>query len=223
MRTAQTMSMAHIALTYYAYTAYFAKAAERDATNILPGLTPDKDKVMPEASQELTTAKTAFDDPVSKLRHMANAAPFDEVLSDGPISPDWLLMDLAAEVGKLLDTRAEGIRHREALLDIMPHGSITSGQTILDLCGIERVLTRKAAAVLRHAAKIPARTPAGIYAKAFLVRKGVAGAGALGMSLADDLLRSPAIRRAIWPADALNDRGNEITGHCLAGVPGGGG
>ncbi len=43
-------------------------------------------------------------------------------------------------------------------------------------------------------------TPAGIYAKALLVRSSTTGATELAMSLAIDLLDCPGLRESLWPA-----------------------
>jgi hypothetical protein len=45
-----------------------------------------------------------------------------------------------------------------------------------------------------------ATTPAGIYAKAMLVRFGTETAAILAMSLAEDLVECEALRLTLWPA-----------------------
>ncbi len=52
-------------------------------------------------------------------------------------------------------------------------------------------------------AKKRATTPAGIYAKATVVRASKTGAAGLAMSLAADLLACEELRKALWPAEAV--------------------
>jgi hypothetical protein len=58
--------------------------------------------------------------------------------------------------------------------------------------------------MLRAAGKIPARTGAGIYAKALIVRESKTGAAILAMSLAADLVANTELRAALWPAEAVS-------------------
>jgi hypothetical protein len=58
---------------------------------------------------------------------------------------------------------------------------------------------------LRQIAKEKATTPAGIYAKALVVRASRTGAKHLAMTLAEDLVNYPALRAAIWPADTARE------------------
>ncbi|NNM56312.1 hypothetical protein [Acidocella sp.] len=57
--------------------------------------------------------------------------------------------------------------------------------------------------ILRRARKLPALTPAGLYAKALLVKRSKTGAALLAMSLAEDLVNLPEVRRLIWTAEVL--------------------
>lgn len=56
--------------------------------------------------------------------------------------------------------------------------------------------------LLHRLAKIRARTPARVYAKALAVRKARGYAAGQARSLADDLLGDPGLRAAIWGDDA---------------------
>jgi hypothetical protein len=47
--------------------------------------------------------------------------------------------------------------------------------------------------------KFSATTPAGLFAKAAAVSRTGSAAGVVALSLADDLLASPELRRAVWP------------------------
>jgi hypothetical protein len=57
--------------------------------------------------------------------------------------------------------------------------------------------------IFRAAAKLRATTPAGIFAKATILRSTKNTAGVLGVSLARDLMESPALRRVLWPAEVV--------------------
>jgi len=48
--------------------------------------------------------------------------------------------------------------------------------------------------------KLSATTPAGIFAKAVVVSRTGSTAAMVAVSLANDLLASPALRQAVWPA-----------------------
>jgi hypothetical protein len=58
---------------------------------------------------------------------------------------------------------------------------------------------KSAQSYLRKAAKIPAKTPAGIYAKAMVARCTRTGAAGLAMSMAEDFLNIPMLRAGLWP------------------------
>jgi hypothetical protein len=60
---------------------------------------------------------------------------------------------------------------------------------------------QRAKQLLRRAGKLRATTPAGIHAKALLVRASVTGAAVLAMSLAEELIASRALRESLWPAE----------------------
>jgi hypothetical protein len=62
-----------------------------------------------------------------------------------------------------------------------------------------RRANRDAGSILRAAGKVPARTPAGIYAKALCVRESATGAAVLARSLAADLIANDVLRRLVWP------------------------
>jgi hypothetical protein len=56
--------------------------------------------------------------------------------------------------------------------------------------------------LLMLARKHSARTPAGLFAKAALVSRTGSAAAIVALTLADDLLDSPELRRAVWPVAA---------------------
>jgi hypothetical protein len=61
-------------------------------------------------------------------------------------------------------------------------------------------LNRQATPLLRAIAKIPALTPAGIYAKALIVKGSKGGAAGLAKTLAEDLIACRELRESLWPA-----------------------
>jgi hypothetical protein len=69
----------------------------------------------------------------------------------------------------------------------------------------ERALTTAAVRLLRRAGKLRATTPAGVYAKALLVRSSLTGASTLARSLADDLIACDDLRQTLpWPGACRN-------------------
>ena len=58
---------------------------------------------------------------------------------------------------------------------------------------------KEAAPLLTQVGKMSAASPAGIYAKALLVRASKSGAASLAMSLAEDMIGCPALRATLWP------------------------
>jgi hypothetical protein len=60
--------------------------------------------------------------------------------------------------------------------------------------------SRTVRALLMKIRKFSATTPAGLFAKAAAVSRTGSAAGIVAISLADDLLASPELRRAVWPA-----------------------
>lgn len=69
-----------------------------------------------------------------------------------------------------------------------------------DLASVS-VLEGLSAPLLRAIAKLPARTPAGIYAKAQVCNASRTGSPVLAKSLARDLLACRALRSVLWPAE----------------------
>lgn len=65
------------------------------------------------------------------------------------------------------------------------------------------VHSRDASHIARRAAALPATTPAGLIAKAQICRASVSGCPKLARSLAEDLIASPELRRAIFPAEVI--------------------
>jgi hypothetical protein len=64
---------------------------------------------------------------------------------------------------------------------------------------------RTVRSLLMKLRKYPATTAAGIFAKAAAVSRTGSAAAVVAVSLADDLLRSAELRRAVWPAAERRD------------------
>jgi hypothetical protein len=68
------------------------------------------------------------------------------------------------------------------------------------LCAEMHSLRKKAAQKMYWITKKPAQTPAGIYAKALVVKSSMTGAAKLARSLAADLIACRELRESLWPA-----------------------
>jgi hypothetical protein len=136
------------------------------------------------------------------------------ILADGPVSPDAELLDQAAEALHLM-TQAERLydEHRELLFGRrkgsiegkIPWNSPEAERRRADAHAIwdeAEATTRKAKPIMRALAKQSAKTAAGIYAKALIVRGSRTGAEVLAMSLASDLVALPALRARLWQTEA---------------------
>jgi hypothetical protein len=105
---------------------------------------------------------------------------------------------------KLLEAAHEAIElHvRENKLFLESCNLACADRAALDVNTAERkAIWKRVRSMLRLCGKLPATTPAGIFAKALLVEKTKGMAPALALSLARDLRTSPALRRALWPAE----------------------
>jgi hypothetical protein len=60
--------------------------------------------------------------------------------------------------------------------------------------------TRVVKGLVMKARKFSAQTPAGLFGKAALVSRTGSAAAIVALTLADDLLSSPELRKAVWPA-----------------------
>jgi len=120
------------------------------------------------------------------------ASPAANPLPEMAPNPDAELLEQADEL-------LAWLKRRNAALDEMRSSALVSSASwekskgaYLEACGV--ISSR-----LRAMGKLRARTPAGIYAKALLVRGSQSGAAGLLASLANDLIDSPELRAALWP------------------------
>jgi hypothetical protein len=142
----------------------------------------------------LTSGKTAvaLSATVDRLKQIVAEAGDHLLLGDGPVNPDHALLELCADALHWLKQEKAEQTFREVTA-WSPQGAWQ--QSLRD----EEVYRKAAQRYLRKAAKISAKTPAGIYAKAMLARCTRTGAAGLAMSLADDFLGIPELRASIWP------------------------
>jgi hypothetical protein len=137
---------------------------------------------------------------VDRLKAMAAEAG-DALLTEGPVNPDYKLLDLCAEIGyrrKLADAAS---KRRSAAP--WAHWMCKTPEQKLEYAeaNAENESASKGYShLLRQASKLQATTAAGIYAKAIAVRASKTGSQLLAMSLAEDLLACPGLRASLWPA-----------------------
>lgn len=142
-------------------------------------------------------------DTVARMRQIASEAQDHLLLADGPPHPDGKLLEVCAEALALL-SGAERAREQR------PMGRVSMDKWTAAMHAFDRQMMEEAAALdyraspwLRRAAKVPATTAAGIFAKALVVRASATGAAALARTLAADLVDCRGLRGSLWPADSL--------------------
>lgn len=120
------------------------------------------------------------------------------IASDEPPHPDRELLDLCGDVlywAKRSDELWEEWRNRPSRYD-------NRGRHLVERDDA-KAADAKLTQLLRRAKKLPATTPAGIYAKALAVRCSITGAAVLAKSLADDLIACRALRESLWPSEGV--------------------
>jgi|GEM_PF-4123968 len=142
-------------------------------------------------------------DPIRRLREIAAEAADHVLLADGPVTPDAELLDLCAETLHLFSKA----RTLKAERDLVPAPWLTGRLNRKAKAEHERLfageenLVGQATALMRRIAKMPAKTPAGIYAKALIVKGSKGGAAGLAKTLAEDLIACRELRESLWPAE----------------------
>jgi hypothetical protein len=137
-----------------------------------------------------------------QLKNIANVSYESLLVANGPPQPDYVLLDLCADALNAAKYAALARAERDRLRSIVWAGSATGEvRTAADAACEERQrLDNIVTQACRRAAKLEATTPAGIYAKALIVRCSSTGASALAMSLATDLVECKGLRDVLWPA-----------------------
>jgi hypothetical protein len=124
----------------------------------------------------------------------------DGLLTEGPVHPDYELLDLCA-------TALHHLRHAQKARDDRPNWySCPEGPEREAAWARDKQLfaeflegERRGKPYLLSISKLKAHTAAGIYAKAMVVRASKTGAASLAMTLAADLLDCPGLRESLWP------------------------
>jgi hypothetical protein len=133
---------------------------------------------------------------VSRLRDAACQAAKGGAIAESAPHPDAELLELCA---KVLDLRAEySAIDREARKMSDPPfmgnpafaAEMQKRDEVKDSCR----------APMARLCKFQAKTAAGIYAKAHVLRVSHGGAPRLALSVAEDLINCPGLRASLWPA-----------------------
>lgn len=146
-------------------------------------------------TQSPPPAPEDFSAIIGRFREIANAGA-DAMLTEGPVSPDRELLDTCAEALALFRAAADFYGQR-------PDGragplSEADRKRSYELYQQGREADRTASGKLRRIRGFRAETPAGIYAKALVVRQSKTGANDLARSLAEDLVSNTALRALLW-------------------------
>ena len=140
---------------------------------------------------------------IERMRQIAARSGDNLLLADGPPHPDAALLDLCSEAlhwhRQAADAKSAHHAYKEAVAGQAWTDADRASSHELYLAW--DALEHKVTLLLSRARKLRATTPAGIYAKALIVSVSRSGAPLLSMSLAQDLIASPAIRASLWPAE----------------------
>ena len=146
-------------------------------------------------------SETVIDFPatIARLRVIAAQAG-DALLTEGPVTPDRVLLDTCADALHLFK-HAQMLSEQRAGFFCRTSRPTEAERAAHDaIFKQERELSRRAGGMLVGIKKMRAQTPAGIYAKAMVVRCSVSGAAHLAKSLAEDLLACEGLRATLWPS-----------------------
>ncbi len=152
--------------------------------------------------------------PTIARMHQIAAESGDRLyLSDGPPHPDAELLDLCSEILQAARLADEARRAREessrAWDDAYRPGADKQEARVSELEQLDTArmaewqrLETKVKVLSSKARKLRATTPAGIFAKALIVRLSKTGAALLAMGLAEELIDCAELRRSLWPAQS---------------------
>lgn len=147
-------------------------------------------------------APDALGPVVDRLRQIVAQSGDALLLGEGTLSPDATLLDACSTALHHLTAanKNEGERHR---FEDSIRGPWTDAHRAQSKSMYEKTCEHEAVAVqmMRKVKKIRAVTPAGIYAKALLVRASRTGARELARSLAVDLVDCTALRERLWSGE----------------------
>jgi hypothetical protein len=144
-------------------------------------------------------AATADAETIDRLRTIARESDDHLILADGPVSPDAALLGFCGDALYLL--RRADTTYDKATSSRKSYNDRTPAEEAANelLWSEAKSFVHRAKTLMRRVAKMPAQTPAGIYAKALLVQNSRAGAQCLARTLAEDLVACPGLRESLWP------------------------
>jgi hypothetical protein len=139
---------------------------------------------------------------VARLKEIA-AQSGDALLTEGDVHPDHVLLDLCADALHYLKHAQRAWEERNTDEWLHLEGEQLDAAVARDRQCLAAWYEGNGVAKPRLAriAKLRARTPAGIYAKAMVVRASKTGAASLAMTLAEDLIACENLRASLWPAE----------------------
>jgi hypothetical protein len=136
---------------------------------------------------------------IQRLKEIAMLSG-DHLVTEGSVHPDHALLDLCAAALHLMK-QADQAQDIGKSMFASERILTAAERTYCDAADDQGCnLRMMAGQLLRRARMLPARTEAGIYAKALLVAGSQSGAATLAQSLASDLIACHAFRRSLgWP------------------------
>ena len=145
---------------------------------------------------------------IGRLRAIASEAGDHLLLGDRPPHPDHKLLDLCADALHWRRKHDEAGRAFQAARNTAFAACTAEGRNFTNAenatCDAAQATSaaheKSMLRILFEAKQLRATTPAGIYAKALIVRSTKTGAAQMAMSLADDLIACPGLRESLWPA-----------------------
>ncbi len=148
------------------------------------------------SARHLPLPADALGATVARLRAMAAESGDRLYLSDGPVNSDWRLLDLCADAAHQRQVADAALAAWRACPGRPREPAFLAAREA------ERTAKAKLLQLLRAIGKMPATTPAGLYAKALAVQSSATGASILARSLAQDFLDCRELRASLWPAEA---------------------
>ncbi len=136
-----------------------------------------------------------FGATLDRLRRIASQAASDGTVSEPAPHPDAQLLTLCAEVIDLHAASNAIWREARKLVPAMMGNPAYAAEL-----ANRHVVVNKRRSRMMRIPKIPAKTAAGVYAKAYVLKLSYGAAPQLAKSIATDLVACPGLRSALWPA-----------------------
>ena len=140
---------------------------------------------------------------IARFRQIAAEAG-DALLTEGAVQPDHELLDMCAEALHHLTHARRAYEARDfgnrPSYETDPAGYAAARKADEALMAEFYAGEKAGKNLLYWISRKRATTPAGIYAKATIVRASKTGAAGLAMSLAADLVACKELRDTLWPA-----------------------